>query len=83
MTQHVLQNKSRSKTTAPKHTNKDASRSGGQAAVDTREANTNEDASRSGGQGAVDTGEANQVRSFLLMIDLVASAHVPLDATST
>ena len=60
----MLQNKSRSKTTAPKHANKDASRSGGQAAVDTREADPNEDVSHMG-QGGVDAREADPVRLFL------------------
>lgn len=78
----MLQRKSRSKTTVPKGAPKDASRSEGQGAVDTREADPNEDISRSGGQDVVDTREADQVRSFPLMIDIVTSAHDLLDATS-
>ena len=42
----------------------------------------NEDTSRSG-QDAVDTREADQVCLFLVMVDLVTSAYIPLDATSS
>ena len=42
---------------------------------------SNEDTSRSG-QGTADTREVEPVRLFPVMMDLVTSAHIPLDATS-
>ena len=73
------------KTTTHKRPNKDASRSG-QGAADAKTTTPNDpngDASRSGqGEGAAGAREVEPVRFIPVIMDIVMSAHVPLDATS-